>query len=74
MFIDQVKILQVLKQKIASIFMSYVSKKRNISFEGPRKGVENIFVDDVVEEFVVVQNSKAYVKIYNISTGVKAFV
>jgi len=70
MFIDQVKILQVLKQKIASIFMSYVSKKRNISFEGPRKGVENIFVDDVVEEFVVVQNSKAYVKIYNISTGV----
>jgi len=64
-----------MKQGMVSIFMSYVARKEKLIIRGSKDRFRDfIYVDDVVDAFIVVQNSKAYGKIYNISTGVKTFV
>jgi UDP-glucose 4-epimerase len=64
-----------MKQGMASIFMSYVARNEKLIVRGSKDRFRDfIFVDDVVDAFIVVQNSKAFGNIYNVSTGVKTFV
>ena len=64
-----------MKQGMASIFMSYVARNEKLIVRGSKDRFRDfIFVDDVVDAFIVVQNSKAFANTYNVSTGVKTFV
>lgn len=64
-----------MKQGMVSIFMSYVARNEKLIVRGSKDRFRDfIFVDDVVDAFIVVQNSKAFGNIYNVSTGVKTFV
>ncbi len=64
-----------MKQGMVSIFMSYVAKGEKLIIRGSKDRFRDfIYVDDVVNAFIAVQNKKAYGKIYNVSTGIKTFV
>ena len=64
-----------MKQGMVSIFMSYVARNEKLIVRGSKDRFRDfIYVDDVVNAFILVQDKKAYGKIYNISTGIKTLV
>ena len=64
-----------MKQGMVSIFMSYVARNKKLIIRGSKDRFRDfIYVDDVVDAFIASNSSKAYGKIYNVSTGVKTHV
>lgn len=64
-----------LKQGMVSIFMSYFLKNETLIVKGSKNRFRDfIYVDDVVNAFIMSINQKDNFNIYNVSTGVKTYV
>lgn len=67
--------MQNLKQGMISIYMAYLNENKPIIIKGPvDRSRDFVYIDDVISALLLVRRESDYIKIYNVSTGVKSTV